>query len=102
MSSEKKRIRQSFRDAVFERDCRACRVCGRTNLPLDAHHIIDRTLMPGGGYVASNGISLCPKCHEKAEQFHSTGEAISGFSPEELYAMISSSHERAKRDSERL
>lgn len=106
MSSEKKRARQEFRDAVFDRDRNKCRCCGwsifRDGLQLDAHHITDRNLMPNGGYARENGISLCPSCHEKAEVFHSTGTALPGWSPEDLYVKIGSSYETAVRASERL
>ena len=106
MSTEKKKIRDNFRSAVFTRDGHKCRVCGwsiqNADVQLDAHHITDRNLMPAGGYVAENGISLCPSCHEKAEVFHSTGTAIAGFAPEDLYKMIESSHEKAVVTAERL
>lgn len=99
MSSGKKLIRQRFRDAVFDRDGYKCRVCGwsiiTAETPLDAHHITDRNLMPAGGYVKENGISLCPSCHLKAEHFHTTGVAKPRFSPDDLYAMIGSSYEDA-------
>jgi hypothetical protein len=71
-------------------------------LELDAHHITDRTLMPNGGYVKENGISLCPTCHEKAEVFHSTGTALEGWAPEDLYKKVGSSYELAVEASERL
>lgn len=113
MSQEKKLIRQRFRDKTFARDGYKCRACGVSSsvsgewegtkdLVLDAHHITDRTLMPNGGYVPENGISLCPVCHEKAEVFHSTGTALPGFSPDELYALIGSSHDLAVKASENL
>lgn len=105
MSSNKKLTRQRFRDAVFVRDgwkCRACGVPASPETPLDAHHITDRNLMPNGGYVPQNGISLCPECHERAEVFHSTGTAVPGFSPEDLYTMIGSSYDQAFKASERL
>ena len=106
MSSEKKLTRQRFRDSVFDRDGHKCRACGwavfNEDVKLDAHHITDRTLMPNGGYVKENGISLCPGCHEKAEVFHSTGTSFHGFSPDDLYRMIGSSHAHALAASERL
>ena len=58
--------------------------------------------MPNGGYVKENGISLCPTCHEKAEVFHSTGTALPGWAPEDLYRLIGSSYEQAVKASERL
>jgi len=69
---------------------------------LDAHHITDRTLMPNGGYVKENGISLCPPCHIKAETFHNTGTSYPNYSPEDLYKKIGSDHARAIKASERL
>jgi len=107
MSSEKKLVRERFRNAVFHRDNSRCRGCGWAlirpgEVELDAHHITDRNLMPNGGYVKENGISLCPPCHQKAEVFHSTGTALPGWSPEDLYKMIGSSHEQAIKASERL
>lgn len=64
-------------------------------MELDAHHITNRNEMPKGGYVAENGISVCDDCHLKAEQFWSTGIAVEGFSPEELYTKIGSSYDEA-------
>ena len=85
----------SFRDAVFKRDQNKCRVCGKKS-QLDAHHITDRHEMSNGGYVAENGIALCPDCHKSAETFHATGTAHPGFSPEDLYWLIGSSKEHAE------
>lgn len=59
-------------------------------------------LLPNGGYVKENGITLCPKCHEKAEVFHSTGAALEGFSPEDLYKLIGSNYEKALAASKKL
>ena len=103
----KKQIRADFRAAVFARDHFQCRCCGRPGydrqgepqegrVPLDAHHIIPRDLMPKGGYVAQNGISVCDECHIKAE----TGGP--GFEPEDLFALIGSSEEAAIAASEVL
>ena len=106
MSNDKKRMRANFREAVFARDNNKCRVCGWNlfvnGLVLDAHHITDRNLVPNGGYVKENGISLCPGCHEKAEVFHSTGVVVQGFAPADLYSLVGSSHEKAVKESEDL
>ena len=108
MSSEKKAVRKMFRDACYKRDGFRCAVCGmksskdKAEQELDAHHITDRTLMPNGGYVKENGISLCPACHEKAEVFHSTGVAHPGYAPEDLYKKINSTYEKAVEASEKL
>jgi len=111
MSKAKKQVRQSFRDSVFERDGYRCVGCGFTSSPekseeeIDSHHITDRTLLPAGGYVKQNGVTLCKigeNCHLKAEQFHITGKALPGFSPEDLYRKIGSSHQMALEASKRL
>lgn len=108
----KKKVRDAFRNAVFKRDGHKCVMCGKTG-QLDAHHITDRNLMPNGGYVKENGITLCSSgddhelyykrsCHWKAEQFHIHDEAYPGYSPEELYQKIGSSFELARKSSEDL
>jgi len=101
--NQKKLIRQKFRDAVFARDGHRCVFCSETK-NLDAHHITDRSLMPNGGYVKENGITLCPQHHYDAELFHiSDGhKCIVGMHPNDLYAKIGSSHEKAVAASERL
>ncbi len=99
--NQKKQIRQEFRYSCFSRDRNRCAICRATG-PLDAHHITDRNLMPNGGYVPENGISLCEDCHLKAEEFHSTGVSVPGYSPEELYAKIKSSKEIAHEKSLKL
>lgn len=104
----KKLIRTAFRNAVFKRDGYKCVTCtfkssvDNAEKDLDAHHITDRTLIPNGGYVKENGISLCAPCHEKAEVFHSTGTPEPGYSPEELYKLIGSSLELAQTESQKL
>jgi 5-methylcytosine-specific restriction endonuclease McrA len=102
VSVNKKTVRAQFRRAVFLRDrycCRMCGVCGvdRQEQPdvaivLDAHHITDRNLMPDGGYVPENGITLCAGCHVLAEQLWQTGVAAPGFAPDDLYRKIGSSY----------
>jgi hypothetical protein len=114
MSQKKKAVREAFRTAVFDRDGHKCRMCGKPGydrqrppekgkVPIDAHHICDRSLLPNQGYCKENGISLCDDgCHLKAEAFHQTGVALSGFSQDELYALIGSSFEKAKAASLKL
>lgn len=102
MERVKHKVRASFRNAVFERDgyrCRVCKAPASDETKLDAHHITDRHLMPNGGYIQENGISLCEKCHEKAEEWHRSGHTrwADGFHPNELYNMINSSLDRATR-----
>jgi hypothetical protein len=57
--------RDSFREAVFQRDQHHCVICKKK--AADAHHIIERRLWPDGGYYIGNGASLCPTCHIDAE-----------------------------------
>ncbi len=108
MGSEKKAVRKMFRDTVFKRDGFRCAMCSMKSSKetaeqdLDAHHITDRKQMPNGGYVKENGISLCPDCHQKAEVFHSTGTALEGFSPDDLYKKINSNYELAVEASKKL
>lgn len=102
-----KQWRKAFNEAVFSRDNHMCRVChtiASEGEKLDAHHITDRHDLPNGGYVASNGISLCESCHIKAGEHHITrGKSWpEGFHPNDLYAMIGSSHEQALKDSNDL
>ena len=97
-----KRWREAFRNDCLERDKGKCIFCG--DPAIDAHHIIDRSKMPNGGYVIHNGASACGACHVKAELFHdSDGMAwIPGFHPNDIYAKIGSSYEEAVEASERL
>lgn len=113
MSNAKKNVRSAFRNAVFRRAKYRCQGPGCTvtsteiaaDLHLDAHHITNREAMPGGGYVAENGIALCKLpggCHEKAEQFYATGVAYPGFAPSDLYSIIGSDRAKAEAASRRL
>jgi 5-methylcytosine-specific restriction endonuclease McrA len=124
---EKKAVRSAFRKAVFERDRYCCRVCGAHGKDrqggddhkrfhsghgwkftgeleeLDAHHIVDRHLMPNGGYVAENGISLCGECHERAEIYWiDENKRNPMYMPEHLYDLIGSSLDVAYEASEQL
>ena len=103
MSSKKRQIREDFRVAVFKRDGHKCRFCNITT-DLDAHHITDRNEMPNGGYVKENGITLCPLHHEMAEVWHSSGGKMIqiGFTPDDLYKKIYSTHAKAVDASEKL
>ena len=106
----KKSVRKAFRIAVFKRAKYRCEVCGVEGVdrqdknegnPLDAHHIGKRELMPNGGYVLSNGISLCSTCHLSAE-VNIDLPMNEEFSPTSLYKKIGSSYEKAYKDSEKL
>lgn len=60
--------RDEFREAVFKRDNYQCVVCGASDVPLDAHHILERKLWGDGGYYIENGASVCEEHHIEAEQ----------------------------------
>lgn len=90
-------IRDNFRNEVFGRDGYKCRVCGRNDVELDAHHITNRNLISNGGYIKENGITLCDVedgCHIKAE--------MGILKEDELYKLINSSKELAIKKSEEL
>ena len=102
MSQKKKQVRENFRNEVFLRDGNECRKCGEK--AVDAHHITDRIEMPNGGYVKENGISLCAKCHVKAEVWHISGnlEFEDGYRPNDLYELIGSNYGTALYKSKEL
>lgn len=116
MSSKKKQVRKAFRDAVFQRDCYTCQVCGKkwteadadpTLKRINAHHITDRTKMPNGGYVKENGITVCDgedSCHMRCEKYHISGgtEWEEGLHPDDLYEKIGSRYGLAVRKSREL
>ncbi|KAH3765861.1 HNH endonuclease [Pelomyxa schiedti] len=100
-------LRDAFREGVYARDNHRCKICNVPESPschLDAHHITDRHQMPNNGYALSNGITLCPDHHKKAEVYHQTKHAtwVPGFHPDELYERIGSSFEKAQADSAAL
>lgn len=99
----KQLVRQRFRESVFARDGHKCVFCDITE-DLDAHHITDRSLMPNGGYVKENGVSLCHVHHLDAEKFHITNgkDWVAGMHPDDLYEIINSSYDAAFAASERL
>ena len=102
----KKLVRNKFREAVFKRDNYKCKCCNASPSKemLDAHHITDRNEIPMGGYVRSNGITLCQDCHLKAEVWHCSDheEFWGGMHPDDLYKLIGSSLEQATADSLKL
>ncbi len=96
MSKKKSDTRDKFREAVFARDNNKCKFCDKTN-GLDAHHITNRSKMPGGGYILENGITLCKDHHLDAEIYHMSAghECIEGFHPDDLYRLIGTTYEVA-------
>lgn len=98
-----KEARRAFREGCMARDGRRCVITGRTD-DLQVHHITDRHEMPADGYVVENGITVCGDVHEDCEVFHRTGgkEWPDGRHPDDLYAMIGSSREKAAEAARRL
>lgn len=92
-----KRWRKEFNEKCLARDGVKCVYCEIKDR-LEVHHITDRHEMPNGGYAPSNGVTLCPAHHWDAEHLHLTGEALPGFSPEDIYNKIGSSYEKAYSD----
>ena len=96
MSYKKRDKRELFNQFCLVRDEYECRVCKATE-NLEVHHIIDRHEIPNGGYVKENGITLCPSCHIKAEEYHKTNNInfIPNYHPDDLFKLINSSKELA-------
>ena len=57
--------RNEFKKQVFTRDNGQCVFCDKP--ATDAHHIIDRSLFPDGGYYLDNGVAVCNEHHLKCE-----------------------------------
>lgn len=53
-----------WRNQVYRRDSFTCRVCGKTKVYIEAHHICKKSKYPALAYVVSNGITLCKNCHD--------------------------------------
>lgn len=103
MSKKKdhKRWRKQFNVDCLERDGHKCYFCD-VDFELDVHHIIDRHLLPNGGYVMSNGITVCNRHHLLCEEWHMSGDGIMKYNPDNLYIYIESSEEQALEDSKKL
>jgi len=96
-----KKWRKEFREGCLERDGNKCVFCDITE-NLDVHHITDRHDLPNGGYVLSNGITLCNHHHLLCEEWHRGGVCEIGYQPNDLYEIINSSYEQAYNDSKNL
>lgn len=108
MSAKKKLARQKFRDQVLKRDRGLCAICKSPD-NVEIHHITNHTLMPGGGYVRENGITLCKEHLEQAELYlHSESDALAedaglgALAPKKLYLKIGSNYDKALKACQRL
>lgn len=66
MKNPKLLLRAQFKEEVFARQKGICLFCN--NPAKDAHHIIDRSLFPDGGYYLDNGVAVCDQHHLECEQ----------------------------------
>ena len=55
---------KEWRKAVYERDNYTCRMCGKSGVRLNAHHIKSWKRFPAFRYDINNGVTLCEKCHK--------------------------------------
>ena len=55
---------QRWRAKVFKRDRHICRLCGRNNCWIEAHHIKRNAVYPHLIFRTNNGITLCKDCHQ--------------------------------------
>jgi len=74
LTKEGVRIRTSieyknWRRLVFSRDNFTCQDCGKRGGEKHAHHIKDFATNPELRFDVSNGITLCPECHKKTDNY---------------------------------
>lgn len=53
-----------WRHAVYKRDYHTCRICGKNNCEVQAHHIIPQRINQDLILDVNNGITMCKTCHE--------------------------------------
>lgn len=53
------------KEAVWERDCHCCIICGRSEAMPNAHYI---PRAQGGLGIVQNIVTLCAKCHWRYDQ----------------------------------
>jgi len=70
---EPRHMQPEWRKMVLERDSYTCQKCGKTKIPLIAHHINPVKLYPLESADVDNGITLCVDCHEKAHRIPGCG-----------------------------
>ena len=104
-----KKWRKQFNEDCLTRDNHKCVFCDITE-NLDVHHITSRDKLPNGGYVMSNGITVCSTHHLLCERCsnYQTGCKLYysckdcgnfKYNPPNLYKKINSSYEQAYKES---
>ena len=56
---------RSWRQVVLHRDNMTCQRCGRSGVPLHAHHICSFAYWPMFRFDPDNGITVCETCHRR-------------------------------------
>jgi 5-methylcytosine-specific restriction endonuclease McrA len=93
------KLRKQFRESCLKRDNNRCRACNFPANNLVVHHIINRKEIVNGGYVTSNGITLCEECHWRAETALQAKEKYYlGYGETELFKKIGSSETIARSE----
>jgi hypothetical protein len=67
---------KKWRALVFERDFYTCKKCYKTNMTLNADHILPFALFPELILSLKNGRTLCEDCHKKTHTFGSLQRKI--------------------------
>lgn len=57
-----------WREEIYKRDNRKCRVCGSTD-GVQAHHILSVRSHRCFAFLVMNGVCLCRKCHKDTDNF---------------------------------
>ena len=57
-----------WRTAVYERDFWTCRMCGKKDRNIVAHHILSFNDYPNLRFAINNGMTLCRGCHIKKQK----------------------------------
>ena len=60
---------KDWRKKVFERDDYTCQECGKRGGDMEPHHIKEWCNYPELRLSVENGLTLCPVCHRKTDNF---------------------------------
>ncbi|AOG03222.1 RNA ligase family protein (plasmid) [Bosea sp. RAC05] len=79
MAQPKLLSRSAFSTETLARLGGRCCVPGCSEPAADAHHLIDRSLFPDGGYYLDNGAPLCSRHHLEAERTTLSPDELRGW-----------------------